>query len=128
MDILKDIINEKGADLIGSLTKAGFAGDIAKYFLSEAGTSMISAIGSGNVDLSSGSVDQKSNALLNNIDPTALATKVGINKDLASKGLAIIAPVVIKLLQDKLGDNQGLLGMLGAAKSSGVGDVLKKLF
>ncbi len=128
MDILKDIISEKGADLVASLTKTGFAQDTAKNFLSEAGGSMISALGSGNVDLKAGDVTQKSNALLANVDIAALAAKVGIDKGLASKGLAIVAPVVIKLIQDKLGDNPALLGMLGAAKSGGVGDMFKKLF
>ena len=119
MDILKDIIGDKGAEMIGALTSQGFNTDNAQNFISQSGNSIMSALNSGNVDLDQGDIQQKTQSIIGNIDIASLASKVGITSDMAQKGLGTVVPIIMSAVQDKLGDASGLMALLGDSDAGG---------
>ena len=102
MDFLKDLLAEKGGDLLQGLVNSGFSQEQAEQFLPEAGTSLASAV-------SQGASDEKS--ILNAIDIGALAEKTGLDSSLVNKGLQALLPLVL----NQLGGG-GLQGLMGAAQ------------
>lgn len=129
MDILKDIIGDKGAEILAALTEQGFSGDNAQSFIGECGDSIMSALNSGNVELGEGDIQAQSNSLIGNIDIASLAQKVGISSEMAQSGLGTIVPIIMSAVQDKLGDASGIMSLLGgAAENSGVLGKIKNLF
>ncbi len=129
MDILNDIIGEKGAEILGALTQQGFSTDNAQSFIKESGGSIMSALDSGKVDLSQGDIQQKASSIIDNIDIASLASKVGITSEMAQTGLGTVVPIIMSAVQDKLGDASGLMSLLGNADAAGglLGKI-KKLF
>lgn len=129
MDILNSLINEKGGELVSSLLKQGFDNNSASSFLREAGNGIGAALTSGKIDLSQGNIGDKAGDLINTFDISALAASVGINPEMAKNGLAIVAPKLLQLLQQQLGDNQGLASLLsGATKGGDLLNMAKKFF
>ncbi len=112
MDIIKDIIGENGTEILSALTENGFDSAQANNFLGEAGSSIMSALSSGNVSLDDNDTTQNAESIIGNINIAELASKVGINSDLATNGLNSIVPVILKLAQEKFGGIQGVMGML----------------
>jgi len=129
MDILKDIIGDKGTEILAALTQQGFSTDNAQSFISESGDSIMSALNSGNVDLTQGDVQQKTDSIISNIDIASLASKVGINSEMAQQGLGTVVPLIMNAVQDKLGDASGLMSLLGNSDAgAGLMGNIKKLF
>ncbi len=129
MSILNEVIGDKGAELIGALTQQGFNTESAQNFINESGGSIMSALSSGNVDLSEGDIQQKANSLIDNIDISGLASKAGITSEMTQKGLGIVVPIIMGAVQDKLGDTAGIMSLLGNSETGGdlLGSI-KKLF
>ncbi len=129
MDILNDIIGDKGAEILGALTQQGFSADKAQSFISESGSSIMYALNSGNVDLSQDNIEQKSDSIIGNIDIASLASKVGISSEMAQKGLGTVVPLIMSAVQDKLGDTSGLMSLLGdSGAGAGLMGKIKNLF
>ncbi len=125
MDILNTLINEKGTELVSSLVKQGFDNNTASGFLQKAGSGITSALSSGKVDLNQGSSTDKVSAIISSFDIPALAASVGINPELAQKGLTTLAPALLKLI----GDNPGIASLLsGSAKGGDLLNMAKKFF
>ncbi len=133
MDFLKDILEEKGAELAGGLVdKLGFNAEQAQAFVPEAARSVFDVVKekAGELDLS----DLASNAgkLADSVDAGALAQKVGIDASQVTSGLGAIVPTLLSTLQEKAGGLTGLTAMLGGEglgkALGGVGDVAGKLF
>lgn len=137
MDFLKQILDEQGAELAGSLvTNLGFGAEQAQAFVPEAATSVFDAVKekAGDLDLS----DLASNAgtLVNSVDAGALAERVGIEPSQATSGLGAIVPSLLTALQEKAGGLSGLTSMLGGGEGlgkalggiPGAGNLAGKLF
>ena len=118
MDILKNIIGDKGTEILAALTEQGFNGDNAQSFISECGDSIMSALSSDNIELGEGDIQTQANSLIDNIDIASLAQKVGISSEMAQSGLGTIIPMVMSAVQDKLGDASGIMSLLGGATES----------
>jgi len=99
MDLISDFITDKGSELISTLIDLGFSQDQAEQFLPEAGKNVMSLIGEGQTDIDS---------ILDNINISALAEKIGIDSSLVSNGLKSILPTLL----EKLG-SKGVGGLLG---------------
>lgn len=119
MDILNDVIAGKGSEILGALTKQGFNSDNAQNFIKESGSSIMSALESGKVNLGEGDIQQKADSIIGNIDIASLASKVGISSDMAQTGLGTIVPIIMNALQDKLGDASGIMSLLGNSDNAG---------
>ncbi len=129
MDILNDIIGDKGAEILSALTQQGFSADKAKSFISESGGSIMTALNTGNVDLTEADVQQKSDSIIGNIDIASLASKVGISSEMTQKGLATVVPLIMSAVQNKLGDTSGLMSLLGNSDAgAGLLGNIKKFF
>ena len=99
MDFISGFITDKGSELISTLIDLGFSQDQAEQFLPEAGKNVMSLIGEGQTDIDS---------ILDNINISALAEKIGIDSSLVSNGLKSILPTLL----EKLG-SKGVGGLLG---------------
>ena len=103
MDILGTLLNDKGSELLSGLVSSGFSQEQADKFLPEAGSSVMSLLGEGDLDIA---------AILEKIDIAALAEKVGIDSSLAQAGLEKILP----MLMEQLGGSD-LGNIMGKMKS-----------
>ena len=113
MDIIKSIISEKGADLLGGLTGAGFNMEQAKGFLPEAGSSIASAVGGEDgFDLSDITKLGDLGGIMGNIDIAGLASKTGIEIPMVENGIKSLLPMLQNFLSAGAGDNitSGLMG------------------
>ena len=140
MDLLQNLLKEKGGDLVGALTgSAGFGKPEAERFVPAAGSSMLDAFKSqaGSLDLDDIQNAAKIGAvrgaetvdkIMQGIDIGGLAKQVGITPEQSAKGLAAIMPMVLGFMKEHGDSLSGLLGMLGGgADGPDVGDALGKL-
>ncbi len=129
MDFLKDIIQEKGADLAGGLVdKLGFSAEQAETFVPEAAGSVFDAVKENAGELDLAELASNPGPLVDKIDVGALAEKVGISSSQVTSGLGAIVPTLLSLLQEKAGGLSGLTSMLGGqglgkALGGGLGDI-----
>lgn len=131
MDLLQNLLKEKGGDLVGALTgSAGFGKPEAERFVPAAGSSMLDAFKSqaGSLDLDDIQNAANVGKIMQGIDIGGLAKQVGITPEQSAKGLAAIMPMVLGFMKEHGDSLSGLLGMLGGgADGPDVGDALGKL-
>lgn len=114
MDFLKDILEEKGAELAGGLVeKLGFNADQARAFVPEAAQSVFDVAKERAGDLDFSDLTGSAGSLIDGVDTGALATKVGIDSSQAKSGLSAIVPTLLSALKEKAGGLSGLTSMLG---------------
>ena len=112
MDILKNMLGgSQGADLLSTLTGAGFSAEQAEKFLPAASESVMQA--ASGMDL--GGAGDMVNSLLQNIDIQSLADKVGLDPSMVTNGLTALLPQLIEMLK---GD--GLSSLLGGGGLGGL--------
>lgn len=136
MDFLKDILEEKGAELAGGLvSKLGFQPEQAQAFVPEAAASVFDVVKDKAGDLDFSDLASTTGSLVDGVDVGALAAKVGIDSSQVTSGLGAIVPILLSALQEKAGGLSGLTSMLGGGglgkalgAVGGIGGVAGKLF
>lgn len=114
MDILKDILKEKGSELAGGLVgKLGFSAEQAQAFVPEAAASIFDVVKEKGAALDLSDPASSASSLVDGVDAGALADKVGIDSSQATSGLGAIVPILLSALQEKAGGLSGLTSMLG---------------
>ena len=131
MDFLKNILGDNTADLVSGLVdKAGFSANQAQAFVPEATSSVVDAVkGAGDLDFSN--MGAATQTVMDKVDVSALAGKVGIGAEQAQNGLGAIVPSLLQLFQEKAGGAAGIMSMLGGLGEGGIGKAvggLGKLF
>lgn len=132
MDFLNKILDANASDLISSVVeKTGLDADQARSFVPEAASSIFDTIkrGAGDLDLSQAMSNPR--GLIEKIDLSALAAKVGIDREQASSGLAAIVPDLLRSFKEKAGGFEAIGSMTGGLKrdiGDAVGGLGGKLF
>ena len=116
MNILKGMLGGgQTGELLAVLTKSGFSAKEAERFLPVASESIAQA--ASDLDLSSGDASDLVTTLSQKIDIQEIASKLGMDSDAVSNGLAALLPHALKLLQGggltSLLKGAGLRGLLG---------------
>lgn len=130
MDFLKDLIREKGGDMVANLMQNGFNKEQAGSFVPEAGQSVMDALTGGDgFDLEDLGKLSNISALMGKIDLGGLAAKVGIGQGQAKSGMESILPMLLGGMQEKAGALGGLASLLGGGGGLGaLGGLAGKLF
>ena len=124
MDLINDLLQERGGDLLATLTRdAGFGKEKAEAFLPEASESVLGVLTerADDLDLSNLASAANVSSVLQRVDVAKLAGRTGVTAEQGSQGLAALLPMILGFIGEK-GDAGALLGMLGKAK--GLGDAL----
>ncbi len=130
MDLLKGILQEKGAELVSQLTgQIGFSRDQAERFVPEAGSAVVDSIKgqAAELDLENLTSAENVQALMGGIDAGSLASKVGIPASLSESGLKALVPSLLGFIGAKAGGS-GLTSLLGGmGKLGGASEAIGKL-
>jgi hypothetical protein len=134
MELLENLLKDKGADWIGMLVeKAGMDRSQAEAFVPIAVGAIGKLLQGGQLDVGSLLGGGGAGALLGQLDLGALAGGAGVDRSTAEAGVEQLAPEVLGSLKDRAGGLEGLMGALGGEGSSGdllgaAGSLGKKLF
>lgn len=125
MDFLKEILDDKGAELIaGVIEKAGIGTDKAEAFVPEAARSAFDVFKDKADDLDLSDIGGSARSLIDGIDVNGLADKVGIDARQAASGLDNLLPGLLGAINDKAGALGGLQSIAGLLKGDGLADAL----
>ncbi len=119
MDILNQLMGERGGEMLSALTGAGFSAEQAEKFLPVAGEGIGKALGEADVTALLGASDDPVAGLLDKIDVSGIAARVGLDASLVETGLRSLLPQVLVALQ---GEGGGVSSLLGG----GLGGLLKR--
>lgn len=117
MEIINTLMRVQGAALVSSLLRLGFDNKNADTFLHEAGSRFAAALTSGQIELNQGSSASHAHDIIGAIDAAALATSAGIDDELARKGLGVLVPQLLHLLQQQLSNGQSLTALLSGGNT-----------
>ncbi len=122
MDFLKEILEEKGAELAGGLVeKLGFSPDQAQAFVPEAAGSLLDVVKTKAGELDMSDLASNADTLVDGVDADALAGKFGIEASQARGALGALVPSLLSALQEKAG---GLSGLTSLLQGEGLGKAL----
>ena len=128
MNLIYNLMGNKGSELIGNLTDAGLSAEQAQGFLPDALQSVMGGLQQVDITTLMGTdSDTQLSSLMDKIDITALAGHLGGDSELASSGLQAIIPQVLGFLKDNPAA-ASLLGMQGGKGASGLAGMAKGLF
>jgi ribose 5-phosphate isomerase RpiB len=135
MDLLKELLSEKGANWIHLLVeKADMQQGQAESFLPAAAQAVAAVLQGGKLDLGALLGGGGMGALLAQLDLGALAAAAGVDASTASAGVEQVGPELLSAMRDRAGGLDSLLGALGDGEG-GAADLLgtagslgKKLF
>lgn len=115
MDIQK-FIQEQGPNLVQQLTtKAGFAPDQAKSFLSQTTTKVVDLVKTGGIDFKSLAGNVDFSAISGKLGLGQIARQVGIDEAKATAGAKAVWPNILSALNQKGGIAQGASDLLKKA-------------
>lgn len=130
MDFLKDIIRDRGSDLVGELTsKAGFTKDQAERFVPAAGSSVADTLVHKASELDLGNLASAASvgAIMKHLDVGALSQKAGVTAEQGTKGLSAFLPMLLRLIGDRAEGLGGVAALLGAGAAGDKLGALKGL-
>ncbi len=130
MDFLKDIISSHSPDFLSALTESGFSSEQAEEFLPDAGQSVTEAVKTTDLtDLLGGDASTAISSILENIDISSLAERLGMDETMVDTG---ITALITKFLDIAKGEGGGLSSLLGGEGQEGllgnVGKLVGKFF
>ena len=130
MDFIKDLISSHSSDFLSALTESGFSHEQAEEFLPEAGQSVTEAVKTtGLTDLLGGDASTVVSSILENIDISSLAERLGMDETMVDNGITALITKFLDIAKDEGGglssllDGEGQEGLLGS-----VGKVFGKFF
>ncbi len=123
MDMLKDLLANHSSELIDSLSESGFTVDQAQEFLPEAGQGVKDALGAGDiVSLLGSDTDTVVSSLLEKVDISAIAERLGLDETMVSNGFEVLIPKVLDIFKEQGG---GLSSLLGGGEGGLLGGIAK---
>ena len=123
MDMLKDLLANHSSELIDSLSESGFTVEQAQEFLPEAGQGVKDALGAGDiVSLLGSDTDTVVSSLLEKVDISAIAERLGLDETMVSNGFEVLIPKVLDIFKEQGG---GLSSLLGGGEGGLLGGIAK---
>ena len=123
MDMLKDLLANHSSELIDALSESGFSVEQAQEFLPEAGQGVKDALSGGDmVSLLGNDSDTIVSSLLEKMDITAIAERLGLDETMVSNGLEVLIPKVMEIFK---GEGGGLSSLLGGDEGGLLGSIAK---
>lgn len=128
MNLIYNLMGNKGSELIEKLTGAGLGTEQAQGFLPDALQSVMGGLQQVDIQALMGADSEtQTSSLMDKIDVNALAGHLGGDSGLASSGLQAIIPQVLGFLKDNPAA-ASLLDMKGGKNASGLAGLAKGLF
>ncbi len=119
MDIVKQFLSGRGSELVSMLTQQlGFAPDQAQRFVPAAAQRVLDLVKGGGLDVGK-LLSGDAQAVVEQVDTSALATEAGVDEARASQGLAAVVPALSDTLKEKAGGAAGVLALLGGGDAAG---------
>ncbi len=130
MDFLEDLISSHSSDFLSVLTESGFSSEQAEEFLPEAGQSVTEAVKTtGLTDLLGGDASTAISSILEHIDISSLAGRLGMDETMVDTGITAMITKFLDIAKDEGGGLSSLLGGEGREGLLGnVGKLLGKFF
>lgn len=127
MDLIENLMNTHGDEMVRRLSGAGLKPEQAKAFVPDASQEMLSALAQSDpTELMKQPEATQTSTILERVDIGALARRIGIDQSLAQRGMQALVPILIGYIRSQGGGVTQLLGQLGG--KSGVGGLGKGLF
>lgn len=127
MDLIANLMENKGSELIEQLAGAGLGTEQAQDFLPDALKSVMAGLHQVDIQALMGAEsDTQTASVMDKIDISALADRLGGDASLASSGLQAIIPGILGFLKDNPAAT-GLLGMLNSKDASGLAGLARGL-
>ena len=124
-ELIKQLLGEKSAGWIEMLTsQLGFSGEEANGFLPTLIEKITGLVTGGGINLGEGF---DLGAIVAKINPSEIASKVGIDEGKAEAGIKGLLPEIASSFMEKAGGASDLLSMLGGDDSD-AGGLIGKLF
>ena len=128
MNLIYNLMGNKGTQLIELLTSAGLGTEQAQSFLPDALQSVMGGLQQVEFQALLGAdSNTQTSSLMDKIDITALAGRLGGDSGLASRGLQAIIPRILGFLKDNPAA-ASLLSMQGVKGASGLAGLSKGPF
>lgn len=130
-DLIQSFVAEKGSALIGQFVeRLGLSADDAGGLLSSITDHVMGAFNGGKIDIAGlTDLDDVQSKISDVVNEKAIAADANVEPETAQSALDLFADEFTNVLQNKMGDSGGLLGLLtgGSDAGSALGGFAKKL-